>query len=200
VVPLATGKALLPQAWRFSTLDVPDPSAGPGEWWRWLLQSVDDEAWQQLSISRWDLPELELTNQLRIAVSALWAAVSHLAGLLDIPEVPDDSVGETLLLDHVKRYGERLSDALQTLLDRLTDVEEQITGLAGGSLADRTALQEALATLHELRSLARPDGYVGGQMSLTLAQAQEWSEKLRTALLVSTYLGLCWLADASSFR
>ena len=194
VIPLTRSKCLSAIAWRVNTAVIlqQDQSAQLG-WWNLSQLPIPAEAFQELRLSTWDLPELAPGQKLLQSTVVLFFLAGHIRDFRRLDEIDDE--GMALLQEYVTRLNAALSEALQAVLDAETELASAVNSLASSELENRAALIEMAKTLPQLHELILPTADFDNRQTLTLDSLIAWADRLEQAPQLASICSLDWTAD-----
>lgn len=194
VIPLTQGKCLSPVAWRVSTAVIlqQDESAAFG-WWNFAQVPIPTEAFQQLELATWDLPQLTLGQKLLQSTVVLFFLAGHIRDFRRLGEIDDEGV--VLLQEYVNRLNTKLSEALQGVLDAETELAAAINSLEPLELQSRPVLIEMAETLPRPHEVIMPSADFDSEQTFTLEKLIEWADRLEQAPQLALLCSLGWTSD-----
>jgi hypothetical protein len=134
-----------------------------------------------------------LTTNLQGAVGSLALHVAHLHDLTRLPDVEGE--GAQLLGQYLTEQSTRVSEALQRVLDLITEMGDQFCALVSDEQVPRPALAAAMEVLMQMWSSLLPSEDFKDKLEMALKSMEEWMGRLSSALVQAELLHLCWAAD-----
>jgi hypothetical protein len=197
VVPLVQGKSLASETWQFSSILFsfnPDNDLGA---WNFVPVTIPIETMNELGISTWIHPRLEIAQRFLGAISGLSLLASHLQDFGRLPEIDDQ--GLKILQSYIHQCSDPVSECFQILLDTEAEIFDYFSQIPSQELENCPNLITAIQGLLELNDQIQPIGDQQNgdkvELSISLTEFAEWANRLKTFEQLVLWVYLNWVSD-----
>lgn len=194
IVPLLHGKAIKAEAIIIPKLGYQD-SEVLSKWFYFVPKSIDDENWQSLKLSLWELdgvqPAVDLEQHMA-ALSLYALQVGDLSRLSKDIEVEDNHP----LVDLISNLSSRLSEQLQSVYDLMEVIVAKYNACDSERHEQRPYQDDAIGLLVQMNEQVESIGETAGGSSFTLDQIENWAIHLESTRMDASLFKFLWIADA----
>ncbi|KHD11568.1 hypothetical protein PN36_01115 [Candidatus Thiomargarita nelsonii] len=163
------------------------------DWWHYVPKTLSSQQLEELNLSIWETPLLDLAKQFRQAVGKLFGFVTHINDFNRLPEEQDMA----LLQHYVTEQSGYMSSAYQNVLDRLTDMLNYFSALTIEEQEQRLYLLQAKKVLVEIQESIIPANG-DKEINMNMIELKDWMQQLVLVVEQSEFVYLYWVADVLS--
>jgi len=189
VMPLIRGKLQEQAAWRFysATLVREEP-----HWTSHIQLPIPDEILQQLHLSRWYSPKLEVARTFFQSFVDLKLLTAHLRDIDRIP-VSLDTLGTDLIQEYMQRTRPRLSQVLQSAFDRVGEMLLNVDQALSAFTPQDSRLIALAQQLQVVRAAVQPSQGFEREQLVSLQEIGSWAGRLEGASIAALESYLLWV-------
>lgn len=193
VVPLVKGRSLDNTVYTFSTNVFLSKSIFEGKyWWNYVPKTLSTQQLEELNLSIWETPLLDLAKQFRQVVRELFGIAAHINDFNRLPESEEQDMA--LLQHYVTEPSGYISSVYQNVLDRMTDMLNYFNALTREKQEQRLYLLQAIKVLVEMPEILIP---VNGdkEININMTELKDWVQHLLLVVEQSEFVYLYWVAE-----
>lgn len=194
IIPLINGNSIDLTAWKvpmWGNLGRKDLEIG---WTNFILHPIPKDAVKELNLQMWNLPKLEVGNQMIQSIMIFQMGLGHLRHISSIVGNVD-SLGNEILQDYLSKFSKNLSEPMNLFLTKLDIIKEELRKVFEQDPENNLHLEDIIdlaSDTFEFFSSRKGDNEL---IELDIAEITVWFEKFGNVLSLSNLIHLVWIQN-----